>query len=96
MSGLPMPRLERSQTCMMHRRPTSHRVSVLPMTHSAMAKVRYARVQSLLSAFSRVTLLSGTGNPPFAVTAILQPNAGYGTSILYGIPVPYNPQFKQH
>jgi hypothetical protein len=41
-----------------------------------------------------LTLLSGTGNPPFAVTAILQPNAGYGTSILYGIPVPYNPEFK--
>ena len=44
--------------------------------------------------FHGLTLLSGTGNPPFAVTAILQPNAGYGTSILYGIPVPYNSQFK--
>jgi len=41
-----------------------------------------------------LTLLSGTGNPPFAVMATLQPNAGYGTNILYGIPVPNNPEFK--
>jgi hypothetical protein len=41
-----------------------------------------------------LTLLSGTGNPPFAVTATLQPNEGYGTSILYGIPVPNNPEFE--
>ena len=41
-----------------------------------------------------LTLTSGTGNPPFAVTAILQPNEGYDSSILYGIPVPANPEFK--
>jgi hypothetical protein len=41
-----------------------------------------------------LTLLSGAMNPPFAVQIVLQPNAGYGTNILYGIPVPYNPEFK--
>lgn len=31
--------------------------------------------------------------PPDAVTNILQPNVGIGSSILYGIPVPHNPEF---
>ncbi len=41
-----------------------------------------------------LTLLSASTNPPFAIQVVLQPNAGIGTQILYGIPVPYNSQFK--
>lgn len=32
-------------------------------------------------------------NPPDVLAESLQPNAGIGTQILYGIPVPFNPQF---
>ncbi|MEO8659893.1 MAG: TonB-dependent receptor [Bryobacteraceae bacterium] len=31
--------------------------------------------------------------PPDAVQNVLQPNVGIGTQILYGIPVPFNPEF---
>jgi hypothetical protein len=41
-----------------------------------------------------LTLLSGAMNPPFAVQIVLQPNVGVGAHILYGIPVPYNPEFQ--
>ena len=37
----------------------------------------------------------GTGaNSPDVISALIQPNVGIGTSVLYGIPVPFNPQFK--
>jgi hypothetical protein len=32
-------------------------------------------------------------NPPDVIAGTIQPSAGIGTQILYGIPVPYNPQF---
>jgi hypothetical protein len=35
-----------------------------------------------------------SADPPYAISAVLQPNAGYGTAILYGIPVPFNPEFQ--
>ena len=40
------------------------------------------------------TIMNGTSNPPYAIQAILQPNVGIGTNILYGIPVPFNAQFQ--
>jgi len=35
-----------------------------------------------------------SADPPYAINAVLQPNEGIGTSILYGIPVPFNAEFK--
>lgn len=35
-----------------------------------------------------------SADPAYALSAVLQPSAGIGTTILYGIPVPYNPEFK--
>ncbi|HEV2380353.1 MAG TPA: TonB-dependent receptor [Terriglobia bacterium] len=40
------------------------------------------------------SLLGQSSNPPFDIQAVLQPNVGIGTNILYGIPVPFNPQFQ--
>jgi hypothetical protein len=40
------------------------------------------------------TVLGGTSNPPYAIQAVIWPAIGYGTSIDYGIPVPFNPEFK--
>jgi hypothetical protein len=40
------------------------------------------------------TALGGTSNPPYAISAVLWPANGYGTTIDYGIPVPFNPEFK--
>ena len=34
-------------------------------------------------------------NAPDVIAGVLQPSAGIGTQILYGIPVPYNPQFAR-
>ena len=34
-------------------------------------------------------------NAPDVIAGVLQPGAGIGTQILYGIPVPYNPQFAR-
>ena len=40
------------------------------------------------------TIVNGTSNPPYAIQAILEPSVGIGTTIDYGIPVPFNPQFQ--
>ena len=40
------------------------------------------------------TVLGGTSNPPYAISGVIWPANGYGTTIDYAIPVPFNPQFK--
>jgi len=40
------------------------------------------------------TVMGGTSNSPYAIQGVIWPANGYGTSIKYGIPVPYNPEFK--
>jgi hypothetical protein len=40
------------------------------------------------------TVLGGTANPPYAIQGVIYPANGYGTTIDYGIPVPFNPEFK--
>jgi hypothetical protein len=40
------------------------------------------------------TILGGTANPPYAISGVIWPANGYGTTIDYAIPVPFNPQFK--
>ncbi|MEQ1884885.1 MAG: TonB-dependent receptor [Bryobacteraceae bacterium] len=34
-------------------------------------------------------------NPPDVISGVIQPSVGIGTQILYGIPVPFNPQFAR-
>jgi hypothetical protein len=62
------------------------------MTPSAMARLHSGLDTASLT--SRRTATPSTANPPYAISAVLQPNVGVGTNILYGIPVPYNPEFK--
>jgi hypothetical protein len=40
------------------------------------------------------TVMGGTSNPPYAISGVIWPANGYGTTINYGIPVPFNPQFE--
>jgi len=40
------------------------------------------------------TVMGGTANPPYAIQGVIWPANGYGTTINYGIPVPFNPEFK--
>ncbi|MGA2674882.1 MAG: TonB-dependent receptor [Terracidiphilus sp.] len=40
------------------------------------------------------TVMGGTANPPYAIQGVIWPANGYGTAIDYGIPVPFNPEFK--
>jgi len=40
------------------------------------------------------TVMGGTSNPPYAIQGVIWPANGYGTTIDYGIPVPFNPEFK--
>lgn len=40
------------------------------------------------------TVLGGTSNPPYAIQGVIWPANGYGTTIDYGIPVPFNPEFQ--
>jgi len=40
------------------------------------------------------TSFGASADPPDLIQAILQPNEGIGTNILYGIPVPFNPEFQ--
>jgi hypothetical protein len=40
------------------------------------------------------TVMGGTANPPYAIKGVIWPANGYGTTIDYGIPVPFSPEFK--
>lgn len=40
------------------------------------------------------TVYGASANSPYAIQALLQPNVGIGSSILYGVPVPTNSEFK--
>ena len=40
------------------------------------------------------TVMGGTANPPYAIKGVIWPANGYGTTIDYGIPVPFNSEFK--
>jgi len=40
------------------------------------------------------TVMGGTANPPYAIQGVIYPANGYGTTIDYGIPVPFNPEFQ--
>jgi hypothetical protein len=40
------------------------------------------------------TVLGGTYNPPYAIQGVIWPANGYGKTIDYDIPVPFNPEFK--
>jgi hypothetical protein len=40
------------------------------------------------------TVMGGTSNPPYAISGVIWPANGYGKTIDYAIPVPFNPEFK--